>query len=294
MGKNKLNKIGAILISYFSLVRVQNILLLTLAFFLTARYIFHPDETWKDLLYKPHFILLILSTNIAVSAGYLINSFYDYKEDLINRPQKTILEKNLKQRERLYLYFTFNTLAVLLAFIISWRAALFISFYIFLMWLYSHKIKSFAIVGNIMSAVLYIFPFFGLFLFFKKFNWFIFWHAVFLWLILLIKDIVKSLMNIKGEIVNNKKTLPVKYGEEITFRFLFTVSLLLLIPIFILFKFKMLGQMKWYFFFFISIYYPSLIYTYFSKEEKNISLFYILIKFLLLIGVFSLILTSMK
>ncbi len=282
------------LISYFSLVRVQNILLLTLAFFLTARYIFRPDESWKELLHNPHFLLLILSTNLAVSAGYLINSFYDYKEDLINRPQKTLLEENLKQKERLYLYFIFNALAVLLALIISWRAALFISFYIFLMWFYSHKMKSYAVLGNIFSAILYIFPFFGLFLFFKKFNWFIFWHASFLWLILLIKDIVKSLINVKGEIVSNKKTLPVKYGEEITFRFLFVLSALLLIPIFILFKFEMLGKMKIYFYFFILTYYPALIYAYVSKNEKSISFFYFLIKILLLIGVFSLILIRFK
>ncbi len=294
MKKKSLNTIFSILISYFSLVRVQNILLLTLAFFLTAHYIFIPGQSWKNLLFNPHFLLLVLSTNMAVSAGYLINSFYDYKEDLINRPQKTLLEGSLKQKERIYLYFTFNILAVLLALFISWRAAIFISFYIFLMWFYSHKIKSYALIGNIMSAVLYIFPFFGLFLFFKKFNWFIFWHAVFLWMILLIKDVVKTLINVKGEIVNNKKTLPVKYGEKTTFRLLFFLSFLLLIPIFILFKFEMLGKMRYYFYLFIFLYYPALAITYLTKKEKNISLFYMLIKFLLLIGVFSLILIKTK
>ena len=294
MEKKSLNNILSILISYFSLVRVQNILLLSLAFFLTAHYIFTPEQNWKSLLTNLHFLLLVLSTNIAVSAGYLINSFYDYREDLINRPQKTLLEENLKQKERIYLYFTFNFIAFLLALLISWRAAIFISFYIFIMWFYSHKIKSYAFIGNLMSAILYIFPFFGLFLFFKKFNWFIFWHAVFLWLILLIKDVVKSMVNIKGEIVNNKKTIPVKYGEKTTFKFLFILSSLLIFPILILFKFEMLGNMKWYFFLFIMLYYPSLIFTYFSKKEKAINIFYLLIKFLLLVGVFSLILIKNK
>jgi 4-hydroxybenzoate polyprenyltransferase len=289
-----LNKMMSILISYFSLVRVQNILLLTLAFFLTAHYIFIPEQSWGNLLTNPSFILLIISTNMAVSAGYLINSFYDYKEDLINRPQKTLLEGNLKQKERLYLYFTFNLLAVILAAFISWRGAAFISFYIFLMWLYSHKIKSYVFIGNLMSAVLYIFPFFGLFLFFKKFNWFIFWHAVFLWIILLIKDVVKSLINIKGEIANNKKSLPVKYGEKATFKVLFILSILLLIPILILFEFEMLGHMRWYFYLFIITYYPFLLFTYLSKKKQNVYYFYLLIKLLLLIGVFSLILINFK
>jgi len=285
-----LNKILSILISYFSLVRVQNILLLTLAFFLTAHYIFIPNQNWKELFLNPSFLLLVISTNIAVSAGYLINSFYDYKEDLINRPNKTLIEGNLKQKERLYLYFTFNFIAVLLAFFISWRAAAFISFYIFLIWFYSHKLKSYAFIGNLVSAILYIFPFFGLFLFYKKFNWFIFWHAVFLWLILLIKDVVKSLINLKGEIINNKQTIPVKYGEEVTIRLLLWLSVLLIIPILVLFKFDTLGQMRFYFYLFILLYYPSLAYVYSTKKEKNIYLFYTLIKLLLMIGVFSLIL----
>jgi len=290
----RLNKILSLSVSYFSLVRVQNVLLLTLAFFLAAHYIFVPGQSWKSLLTNPHFLLLILSTNLAVSAGYLINSFYDYKEDLINRPQKTLLEENLNQKKRLYLYFLFNFLAVALAAFISWRAAVFIAFYIFLMWLYSHKIKSYVFIGNLFSSILYIFPFFGLFLFFKNFNWFIFWHAVFLWLILLIKDIVKSLLNLKGEIISNKNSLPVKYGEKTTFKILFLLSALLLVPILILFKFDMLGQMKWYFYFFIITYYPALWITASKKKKKYISYFYMYIKFLLLIGVFSLILINFK
>lgn len=294
MEKKSINSILSVLISYFSLVRVQNILLLSLAFFLTAHYIFTPDQNWKYLLTNSPFLLLVLSTSIAVSAGYLINSFYDYKEDLINRPQKTLIEENLKQKERIYLYFTFNFIALLLAWLISWRAAIFISFYIFIMWFYSHKIKSYTFIGNLMSAILYIFPFFGLFLFFKKFNWFIFWHAVFLWLILLIKGIVKSMINLKGEMINDKKTIPVKYGEKITYKLLFILSTILTFPILILFRFEMLGNMKWYFFLFVMLFYPMLVYSYSSKNEKTVSIFYLMIKFLLLVGVFSLILIKYK
>ncbi len=287
--KNR-EKILSNLTGFFLLVRVQNIILLTLAFYLTAKYIFVPEQSWKELVMDIPFFLLVLSTAIAVASGYIINSFYDYKKDLINRPQKTILEAKFNQKKRLYLYFFFNFLATAIAFAISWRAALFISAYIFLIWFYSHKLRNYTLAGNLSAAVLYIFPFFGIFLFFKKFNYFIFWHAVFLFLLLLIKDLVKSIINLKGEIVEENHSFPVRYGEKKTYKLILGISILIIIPILLLFGFQMLGNMRFYFYLFVLLYYPMLYLTIQSEKYQLSSKLYFVIKLLLLIGVFSLML----
>ena len=49
----------------------------------------------------------------------------------------------------IYLYFILNGLVLFLSFIISIRASLFFGGYMFLIWLYSHKIKKLPIIGNI-------------------------------------------------------------------------------------------------------------------------------------------------
>ncbi len=273
-------------------MRVQNVLLIVIAFLIAAKYIFVPKTSFRGLLCDLNFILLIMATAITVASGYIINNFYDFKKDLINRPQKTILEQEVDQKKRLYLYFFFNFLAVALAGIISFRAAAFFSVYIFSIWFYSHKIKSYTFLANLMAAVLSIMPFFAIFLFFKQFSHFIFWHSVFLFLLLFIKELVKNFVNLKGDLIENNRSIPIEYGEKKAKNLIILVSLLLLIPIYILIGFEIIGNMKYYFILFLLIYSVGLIQFYNSK--KNYHVFYALIKLLMFIGVFSVMLVNVK
>ena len=279
-------------LGFFALVRVQNIVLLLIAFILTAKYIFVPEQTYFELLFSKNFVLLLLASVLSIASGYIINSFYDYKKDLVNRPKKTLLEQELAQRQRIYLYFIFNFLAVGLAGIISYRAAAFFSVYIFLIWFYSHKIRVKLIISNLWIATLSIFPFFGIFLYFKHFSAFIFWHAVFLFLLLLIKDLVKDTINIKGDFVSGNKSIPIVYGKKTSHRIVLAISLLLLIPMYLLLHFAIIGDMKYYFYLFIVAYYAGLLVYLTTKSTKQYFRFYILLKILLTIGVFSVMLVK--
>jgi len=273
-------------ISFFALVRVQNVVMLSLAFILTAKYFFVPHITFKDLFTDIYFVFLLLATTLSIASGYIINSFYDFKKDLINRPEKTIIEQELAVNKKLYLYFLFNFLAVIIAGFISWRAALFFSSYIFLIWLYSHKIVHYALVSNIMSSILSIFPFFGIFLYFKKFEPFIFVLAVFLFLLLFVKDLLKDFITIKGDFAQGNKSLPIILGEKKAKKILLWVSLLLLPIIYYLCVFDQLFLMKYYFVLFIIVYYTGLI-LFIKKPSFKVYYFYNLIKFLIILGVFS-------
>jgi 4-hydroxybenzoate polyprenyltransferase len=280
------------LLSLFALVRVQNILLLILAFILTSKYIFAPQRSFYDLITDPYFVVLLLSSTMCIASGYIINSFYDVKKDMINRPGKTILEQQLNRKKKLYLYFLLNFTATGLAFFISIRAVLFFSVFIFLIWLYSHKIHSYLLWSNILAAVLSIFPFFAIFLFYKKFDLFIFWHAVFLFLILFLKELVKNFVNIRGDLVHDYQTLPVKYGEKKAKKLILLISVSLLLPVIMLWKFETLGNMKWYFLIFILIYYPALMIFYRNKDFKTYRFFYVLLKTLIGLGVISIVLVK--
>jgi len=138
-----------------------------------------------------------------------------------------------------------------------------------------------------MAAFLSILPFFAIFLYFKKFNTFIFLHAVFLFLLLLIKDMVKNFVNLKGDLAQGNQSLPVKYGEGKAQIILLIISVLLLIPVYLLKRFEILGDMKYYFIIFILIYFPGLFYFLRSRTVKQYRIFYNLLKFLIILGVFS-------
>ena len=125
----------------FSVVRGYNIGLIVLAQYLTSIFIFAPDSSLVDVLFDPFLLAIILATAGAVASGYIINNFYDQEKDVINRPQKFVLDRMVSQQTKLKLYFVLNFLVLLSASAISFRAVLFFVLYIFAIWFYSHKIK---------------------------------------------------------------------------------------------------------------------------------------------------------
>lgn len=271
--------------SFFALVRVQNILLLSIAFFLTSKYFFAPQDSFWQLLTDYKFLSLLLATSISIASGYIINSFYNIKKDMINRPGQTMIEQQLSQKNKLYLYFTFNILAVIIASFISWRAAIFFAVYIFLIWFYSHKIQKTAFINNLWMTFLSIFPFFAIFLYFKTINGFILWHAGFLFLILLVKNMLKDFINMKGDIVEKKQTLPIIYGEQKTKFIILIISLLAFVPVYRLLQYDDIGGMRYYFYFSMLLY--AIGFILFYIKSSSISYFYLLVKWLIAIGVFA-------
>jgi len=221
--KNKL--ILMKIISLFSVVRGYNIPVIILAQYLAAIFILSTDLRALDVLLDFNLFVIVFASAITIASGYIINSFYDSKKDLINKPNKTMLDRLVSQKTKLQVYFGLNFLVFLMAMLVSWRAALFFSSYIFLIWFYSHKIKKYPIVGNIMAALLAVLPFFGILLYYFKIDgllenvrnekyYVIFAHASFLFLLILIREMIKDLENIKGDMAQNYRTLPVILGES--------------------------------------------------------------------------------
>ena len=69
--------------------------------------------------------LIVLATALSVAAGYIINAFFDQEKDLINRPEKTLLERHISAKTKLGVYFSCSILALLAASYVSFRAVLF-------------------------------------------------------------------------------------------------------------------------------------------------------------------------
>ena len=130
-------------LSLLSVVRGYNIAIIVLAQYLAAIFIFSPDKSLKEILFNLDLYLLVLATICVIASGYIINNFYDSKKDRINKPIKSKIDSIVSQRIKLQIYFFLNFVGVGFAFLVSWRAALFFAAYIFLIWLYSHKLKKY-------------------------------------------------------------------------------------------------------------------------------------------------------
>ncbi|RXP45198.1 ubiquinone biosynthesis protein UbiA [Lutibacter sp. HS1-25] len=275
-------------LSLFSVVRGYNIFLIVIAQYLATIFIFSPEKSLKQVIFDPNLYFIVLSTICVIAAGYIINNFYDAETDIINRPIKAKIDRIVDQKTKLRIYFLLNFIGVMVAFLVSWKAALFFAVYIFLIWLYSHKLKKYPLTGLFSAATLALLPFFAIFVYYKNFSEIIFTHAAFLFFILLVRELVKDLSKIRGDFAQNYQTIAVKYGEHFTKILITFLVFLTLNPIYFLLKYPEIGGMKYYFYVAIVVLFVFVVLLWFSNSKRNYSILHFLLKLLILAGVFSL------
>ncbi len=276
--------------SLLSVVRGYNILIIVIAQYLTSIYILAPELPIRHVVFDINLLMLVLASAAAIAGGYIINNFYDREKDLINRPRKTMLDRLISQRTKLSTYFILNFLSVVLASYVSFKAVVFFSLYIFGIWFYSHKLKKYPVVGNIVASTLAVIPFFAVFIYYRNFDVVIFVHATFLFLLIAMRELVKDLENLKGDLAQDYRTIPVVYGEGLSKRMLTFMSLLTLVPAYFLITQFEIGYMYLYFYgsmlalaFFVFVLWKS-------KEKLHYMILHGILKFVIVIGVFSIVL----
>lgn len=278
------------MLSLFSVVRGYNILILILAQYLTSAFILAPELPLRRVIFDANLFFLILSSATVIASGYIINNFYDSEKDLINRPKKTMLDRFVSQRTKLSVYFILNFAAIFFASYVSFRAVVFFSLYIFGIWFYSHRLKRILFLGNLVASILTIVPFFVVFIYYKNFESVIFIHATFLYLMIVMRELVKDLENLKGDLILNYKTLPVVYGEKWSKFFLTVLSILSMVPILLLITRYEIGQMDYYFYLSLILLGFFVLFLYFSNAKWQYLLLHNILKFIIVAGVFSILL----
>ena len=278
------------IISMFSVVRGYNIPIIALAQYLSAIFIMAPEKRALTVLLDFNLFILVLASSLTIASGYIINNFYDSKKDLINRPNKSRIDHIVSQKTKLQVYFTVNFVVALLAMLVSIRAVAYFSTYIFLIWFYSHKLKKYPIIGNLTASLLAILPFFAILLYYKNLYPEIFAHATFLFLLLLIREIIKDLENIKGDIANDYRTIPVIYGEIFAKKTITLLTILTVIPVYFLVEVYEVGYMDIYFYISLIVLIFFLILLWKANSKIQYLQLHIILKFLVVSGVFSIVL----
>ena len=271
-------------ISIFSVIRLYNIFIIIIAQYFTSIFIISIDNSISSILFDFQLFLLILSSSIAIASGYIINNFYDYEKDLINKPVKSKIDKVVRKRTKLSLYIILNFLCIYTSSLVSWKSVIFFSIYIFMIWFYSHKLKRILFIGNIVSSLLSVIPFLIILIYYKNFELIIFMYAIFLFLVVYMREIIKDLENIKGDFTLNYRTIPVVYGEQLSKYLLMVISFTVVIIVYLLLTFFDTGMMYYYYYFSIAtlLLFTIVLWKYNSKKYYN--LLHNLLKFLIVLG----------
>ena len=276
----------------FVVVRGFNLAMIVVAQYITAIFIMAPNQSLSEVLLDRTLFALILASVAAIASGYIINNFYDSEKDSINRPQQVSIEKMVSQNTKLILYFILNISVIIAASYVSFRAVLFFSVYIFAIWFYSHKIKKRPVVGNLTSAILTITPFFAIFLYYKNFSSLIFVFGFYLFLVLSMRELIKDLQNLKGDLLQNYKTIPVVYGEKYAKLMIIVLVVCNVSVTIFLLKSYALERMDYFFYTSISLLFVVLLLLPKAQSRQQYSRIHILLKLLVLLGVFSIVLLN--
>ena len=167
-------------------------------------------------------ILAMMAVFFETAAGNVINDYFDYNIDLINKPERPIPSGRISLKNgRNYGYFLFLA-GTVCGFLISYLTNNWIPFYIVLfadvvLYLYAYKLKSTPLIGNL--AVGFMTGFGFVFGGFCINNPNIIMTSIFLGFFAFVmttaREIIKDIEDIEGDKADGAKTLPIMIGTRI-------------------------------------------------------------------------------
>ena len=198
--------------SFLRLIRALNLVIIVFTQFVARIFIIGPHEVWFYILQEKEIYLLSLGTVLIAAAGYIINDYYDVKIDVINKPDKMVIDRGLSRRNALVIHTVFNLVAVAIGYYISLNVMLFFFATTFLLWLYSNQLKRIALIGNLVVASLSSAAILILGLYYHDNFQLILFFTLLSFLMSLVREIIKDMEDIKGDMIHGCKTLPIVWG----------------------------------------------------------------------------------
>jgi len=200
--------------SMLRLTRFWNLCIIALTQYATA-YCLIGHSTLADL----HLFVLTVSTVLIAAAGYIINDYYDVKIDLINKPDRVVIGKEVPRRQAMIYHTVLSIGGAVLGLWLSWKIALINVASSFLLWLYSNALKRLPFIGNVAVSLLTGLGVYMINILYPPFRLLVLVYALFAFFITLVREIIKDLEDLKGDDTFGCKTLPVVWGVRRTRNF---------------------------------------------------------------------------
>lgn len=274
------------------LSRVKNLIIIIFTQYLAAIFLVLGMGSYLLVLQDLKFFSLVGSTVVIAASGYFINDYYDIKIDLINKPNKVIIGKNVKRRPVLVAHLILNTIGIALGIWVSiWIGCLnFIC--AFLLWFYSNQLKKLPFVGNFVVALMTSSTLLSLVLYYRSHEILLYMYASFAFGITLIREIIKDIEDMQGDAMYGGLTLPITIGLRKT---KFIIYCLLTILVGVIASFLLLLKNQILFGYFTLLLIPLSIFVFRiakADTKSNFSNLSSYSKWLILAGVLSMVLIN--
>lgn len=273
--------------AFFKIIRPLNLLILAFAQLMTAYFLVERTHEGLPVLQDAQLYLLIFSTLLLASSGYMINDYYDVKIDYINKPDEVVIGKNLKRRTVMFLHTFFNIAGIGIGFLISTRIGVINFIAAFLLWFYSNSLKRMPLVGNVTVAFLTGLAIWVIGFYFQSSQLLVLTYAIFAFFINLIREIIKDIEDRHGDRKHGSKTLPIVLGFRATKNIIFIIAGLFVISILVV-TFKLHNELLFYYFGGLSFLFILFMYKIYMADRKaHFTQLSLLSKLLMLTGILS-------
>ncbi|MBA3674068.1 MAG: geranylgeranylglycerol-phosphate geranylgeranyltransferase [Chitinophagaceae bacterium] len=181
------------------------------------------------------FYLLVTASICIAAAGYIINDYFDINIDLVNKPRKLIIEKYIKRRWAIVLHLCLSFIGFIISCYVGYKLRnIYIPFFnlvsIAALWFYSTTFKKKLLVGNVVISLLTAWVILVITVVEYKLNrtddvnTFVlprlikvsFLYAGFAFIISLIREVVKDMEDIRGDVKYGCNTMPIVWGIPVS------------------------------------------------------------------------------
>ena len=128
------------------------------------------------------------------------------------------------------------------------------------------------------------------FVYYRNFEAVIFVHALFLFLLILARELIKDLESIAGDMAQNYRTVPIIYGHRVSKLIIGLLIGLTLIPALLLIQIFDVGYMYLYFWMCIALLGLFIVLLIKANGKKHYVWLHNILKFIIVAGVFSILL----
>ncbi|WP_407032527.1 geranylgeranylglycerol-phosphate geranylgeranyltransferase [Polluticaenibacter yanchengensis] len=232
-----------VLKAFLKLVRWPNLVFIGLTQILFHFCIIKPSANGSafhfPLQLNSHLFVLLSMASIAIAAaGYIINDYFDINIDLVNKPDKIIINKYISRRWALFWHLFLSLTGIVLSIIVSnainnWLIAIINIVCVVLLWYYSTTYKRQLLIGNILISALTAWVIMVMLM--AEFpNWVLnnsvnttieqitvvrlsriaVLYAAFSFILSLIREAVKDLEDVPGDLKEGCKTMPIVWGAQ--------------------------------------------------------------------------------